>query len=90
MIGMSIKCGCQRSFIVKQPYFDHSICQLIYLHAKHKNKMGELYHGKNVIGFHHALGLQLLNVMMAHLMGLIRQGLSPTQGMAQHKVYVKE
>ncbi len=28
--------------------------------------------------------------MKAHFMGLIRQGLSPTQIMAQHKAYVKE
>jgi hypothetical protein len=28
--------------------------------------------------------------MKAHLMGLVRQGLSPTQIMAQPKAYVKE
>jgi hypothetical protein len=90
MAGMSIKRGCQKSFIAKQPYLDHNICQLIYLHAKHKNKMGELCHGKNVLGFCHALGSQLLDAMKAHIMGLIRQGLSPIQGMAQHKAKVKE
>jgi len=52
--------------------------------------MGELCYGKNVLGFCHALGSQLLDAMKAHLMGLIRQGLSHTQGMAQHKVYVRE
>jgi hypothetical protein len=52
--------------------------------------MGELSHGKNVIGFHHAFGSQFLDVMKANLMGLIRQGLSPTQGMAQHKAYVRK
>jgi hypothetical protein len=26
MVGMSIKHGCQKSFIAKQPYLDHSIC----------------------------------------------------------------
>ncbi len=46
MASMSIKRGCQRSFVTKQPYFDHSICPLIHLHAKHKNKMGELCHEK--------------------------------------------
>jgi hypothetical protein len=70
MVGMSIKRGCQRSFIAKQPYLDHTICQLIYLRAKHKNKLGEVCHGKNVIGFQHTLGSQLLDVMKAHLMGL--------------------
>ncbi len=90
MASMSIKRGCQRSFIAKQPYLDHSICQLIHLHAEHKNKMGELCHGKNVFGFHHALGSQLSNAMKAHIMGLIRQGLSPVQVTTQHKVYVRE
>jgi hypothetical protein len=42
MASMSIKRGCQKSFIAKQPYLDHSIFQLIYLHVEHKNKMGEL------------------------------------------------
>jgi hypothetical protein len=51
MAGMSIKCGCQRSFITKQPYLDHNSCQLIYLHAKHKNKMGELAMGKMFLDF---------------------------------------
>jgi hypothetical protein len=52
--------------------------------------MGELCHKKNVFGFHHALGSQLSDAMKAHLMGLIKQGLSPAQVMAQHKVYVRE
>jgi hypothetical protein len=60
------------------------------MHAKHKNKLGEVCHGKSVIGFQHTLGSQLSNVTKAHLMGLIRQGLSPTQVMAHHKAYVKE
>jgi len=33
MSRMSIKCRCQRSFIAKQLYLDHNLCQLIYLHA---------------------------------------------------------
>jgi hypothetical protein len=52
--------------------------------------MGELCHGKNVLGFCHTLGSQLLNAMKAHIMGLIRQGLSSIQAMAQHKAYVRE
>ncbi len=51
MAGMSIKCGCQRSFIAKQPYLDHSICPLIYLHAEHNNKMGELAMRKMFLDF---------------------------------------
>jgi hypothetical protein len=45
---------------------------------------------KNIIGFCHALGSQLLDAMKAHLMGLIRQVVSLTQGMTQHEAYVKE
>jgi hypothetical protein len=52
--------------------------------------MGELSHGKKIIKFNHVWGSQLLDVMKAHLMGLIRQGLSPIQGMAQHKAYVRQ
>jgi hypothetical protein len=63
---------------------------LIYWHAKHKNKLGEVCHGKSVFEFWHILNSQLSNAMKAHLMGLIRQGLSPAQVMAHHKAYVKE
>ncbi len=38
MSSMSIKRGYQRTLIAKQPYLDPSLCQLIYLHGKHKNK----------------------------------------------------
>jgi hypothetical protein len=57
---------------------------------QNKNKLGEICHGKSALGFWHTLGLQLSNAMKAHLMGLIRQGLSLAQVMAHHKVYVKE
>jgi hypothetical protein len=33
MFRMSIKRGCQRDFIAKQPHLDQSLCQLIYLSA---------------------------------------------------------
>ncbi len=90
MAGMSIKCSCQRAFITKQPYLDHSFCQLIYLCPKHKNKQGMVCNGKDVVGYRHFLGSQLSNGMKAHLMDLIRQGLSPVQVMAHHKVDVRE
>jgi hypothetical protein len=51
MSGMSIKHGCWRAFIAKQPYLDQSPCQLIYLSAEHKNKEGEICHGKDVVGY---------------------------------------
>jgi hypothetical protein len=68
MSGMSIKHGCQRSFIAKQTYLDHNLCQSIYLHAKHTNKKGVVCHGIVVIRYWHALGSQLSNAMKAHLM----------------------
>ncbi len=87
---MSIKRGCQRAFIAKQPYLDQSLCQLIYLSVEHKNKEGEVYcHWKDV-GYWHALGSQLSDGMKVHLMGLLRQGLSPTQVMTHHKAHVRE
>jgi hypothetical protein len=84
MSNMSIKHGCQRAFITKQPYLDQNLYQLIYLNAKHKSKQGQVCHAKDVIGYCHALGSQLLDGMKAHLMGLLRQGLSPTQVMTYH------
>jgi len=51
MFGMSIKCGCQIAFIAKQPYLDQSFCKLIYLSVKHKNKQGQVCHGKDVFGY---------------------------------------
>jgi len=89
MFGMSIKCGCQKSFITKQPYLNHILCQLIYLHAEHTNK-GVVCHGTFVIVYQHALGSQISNAMKAHLMQLIKQRLSPVQVMTHHKSYVKE
>jgi hypothetical protein len=50
MFGMSIKHGCQKAFIAKQPYLDQNLCQLMYLNAKHKNKEGGVCHGKDVVG----------------------------------------
>jgi len=53
MFSMSIKRGCQRAFIAKQPYLDQSLCHLIYLSVEHKNKEGEICHGTDV-GYQHA------------------------------------
>jgi hypothetical protein len=50
------KCGCQWSFIGKQPYLDLSLFQLVYLNLEHKNKQGEVCHRKIVVGYQHALG----------------------------------
>jgi hypothetical protein len=56
-----------------------SLCQLIYLNLEHKNKQGEVSHGKVVVEYRHALGSQLSDIMKAHLMGLLQQGLSLKQ-----------
>jgi hypothetical protein len=90
MSSMSIKQGCQKTFIAKQPYLDPSLCQLVYLHGEHKNKQGQICHRKDLLKNHHALGSQLSASMKAHLMGLIRQGLFHAQVMAHHKAYIKE
>jgi hypothetical protein len=90
MSRMSIKHGCQRSFVAKQMYLNHNLCQLIYLHAKHTNKKRVVCHGIVVIGYQHALGSQLSDAMKAHLMQLLRQWLSHAQIMTHHKSYVKE
>jgi hypothetical protein len=51
LADVSIKGNCQRPFIVKQPYLDLNLCQLIYLNPKHKKKEGEVCHGKLVVGY---------------------------------------
>jgi hypothetical protein len=68
MFRMLIKCRCQRSFIAKQPYIDHNLCQLIYLHVEHTNKKGVVCHGIGVIGYRHTLGSRVLDAMRAHIM----------------------
>jgi hypothetical protein len=68
---------------------DQNLYQLKYLNAKHKNNQGQICHGKYVIEYRHVLGSQLLDGMKAHLMELLRQGLSPTQVMTHHKAHVR-
>jgi hypothetical protein len=63
---------------------------LICLHAEHINKEGVVCHGTIVIGYRHALGSELFDAMKAHLMQLIKQGLSLAQIMTRHNSYVKE
>ncbi len=49
---MFIKHGCQIVFIAKQPYLDQSFYKLIYLSVEHKNKQGQVCHGKDVFGYY--------------------------------------
>ncbi len=92
MSSMSIKHGCQKTFITcaKQPYLDQSLCQLIYLNAKHNKKEGQVCHGKDFLGYHHVLSSQLLDGMKAHLMGMLRQNISMIQVMSHHKAHVRK
>jgi hypothetical protein len=43
---------------------------------------------KDVVGYWHAIGSQLSNGMKVHIMGLLKQGLSPTQVITHHKAHV--
>jgi hypothetical protein len=70
MLSMSIKQGCQRTFITKQPYLDPSFYQLVHPHGEHKNQQGQICHEKYLLGCHHALGSHLSIGMKAHFMGL--------------------
>jgi hypothetical protein len=92
MSSMSIKHGCQKTFITcaKQPYLDQSLCQLIYLKAKHNKKEGQVCHGKYFLGYHHVLSSQLSDGMKAHLMGMLRQNISMIQVMSHHKAHVRK
>jgi len=51
LVDMSIKHSCQWSFIAKHPYLDPSLCQLVYLNHEHKNKQGDICHGKVIVGY---------------------------------------
>ena len=42
MAGNSIKRGCQRAFVAKQPYLDGNLCVLIFENTEHLNIHGEL------------------------------------------------
>jgi hypothetical protein len=55
-----------------------------------KNKQGQICHGKDVLGSCRVLNSQLLDGMKAHIMGLLRQGMSSIQVMTYHKAHVKE
>jgi len=58
------------------------------LNVKHKNKEAQVCHTKDVVGYWHAIGSQLSNGMKVHIMGLLKQGLSPTQVITHHKAHV--
>jgi len=51
MAGMSIKRGCQRSFIAKQPYLDHSIFQLYTCMQNIRTKWVNYATGKMFLDF---------------------------------------
>ena len=75
----SIKRGCQRCFVAKKPYLDHSLCLLIYETPKHLNAAGEHCHGTMVSGFKYALGLGILEEMKQNIAQMHAYGLSHAQ-----------
>jgi len=87
---MFIKRGCQWSVIVKQPYLDNNLYQIIYYQTKHVNKEEERYHRSTVGGFRHAMSSNLSDDTKRCLSTILNLKLSPYQVMAQHKVDVRE
>ena len=88
--GNSIKRGCQRCFVAKKPYLDHSLCLLVYENTKHLNAQGEHCHGSMISGFRYALGSGLSEELKLKIAQLHALGLSPTQIMQQHTKEVRE
>ena len=88
--GNSIKRGCQRCFLAKKPYLDHSLCLLVYENTKHLNAQGEHCHGSMVTGFRYALGSGLSEELKLKIAQLHALGLSPTQIMQQHTKEVRD
>lgn len=87
---MSVKRGCQCSFVAKQPYLDNSLCDIVYHNMHHVNAKGEVCHGAPIGGLRHALRNGLSENMKKYIMGLLRMGRSPAQVMVQHKARIKE
>jgi hypothetical protein len=90
LAGNSVKRGCQRCFVAKKPYLDHSLCLLIYENAEHCNTAGEHCHGTMVGGFRYALGAGLSIEMKQKIAQMHAYGLSPAQIMQQHTKEVRK
>ena len=89
-VGNYVKRGCQRSFVAKKPYLDHSLCLLIYENTEHLNAKGEHCHGSMVSGFRYALGSGLSKELKLKIAQLYAFGLSPSQIMQPHTAEVRE
>ena len=90
LAGNSIKRGCQRCFVAKKPYLDHSLCLLIYKNAEYLNAAREHCHDIMVSGFRYALSIGLSNEMKLKIAQMHSYGLSPAQIMQQHTKEVRE
>jgi hypothetical protein len=98
MAGNSIKRGCQRAFVAKQPYLDGTLCVLIYENTEHLNIHGELCHGTMVelchgtmvSGTRYALGVGLSDELKMKIAQMHAFGLSPAKIMQQHTKEVRE
>ena len=90
LAGNSIKRGCQRTFVAKQPYLDGALCVLIYENTEHLNTHGELCHGTMVSGTRYALGVGLSSELKMKIAQMHAFGLSPAQIMQQYTKEVRE
>ena len=86
----SMKQGCQRCFVAKKPYLDHSLCLLIYENTEHLNAAGEHSYGTMVSGFRYALGVGLSEEVKLKIAQMHAYRLSPAQIMQQHTKEVWE
>ena len=90
LAGMSIKRGCQCSFMAKRLYINNSLCQLIYEHIEHANKSGNPCHGSMVADFRHAFDFNLSDEMKLHIEQMHAIRLSPVQIMSHHNEEVRD
>ena len=86
----SMKRGCQRCFVVKKPYMDHSLCLLIYKNVEYINAVEEHCHGTMVGGFRYPFSVLLSEEMKLKFVQMHSYGLSPAQIMQQHIKEVRE
>ena len=82
---MSIKRGCQRYFHVKQPYLDHSLCQILYKRTEHLNKAVDYCHGALATSTQYALEARLSEQKKDELNDMLYIDLSLTQVMSHHR-----
>lgn len=86
--GMSIKRGCQCSFVAKQLLIDESLCTIHFHCMDHVNKEGTPCHGLEFGGQRAGLSGRLSQATKDWIQASLRSGKSPAQVMADHKLEV--